>query len=130
MRGARLALIFLLIFIGVVALAAATPVRQDTLPTLPPSPTPVCAGAARTRLIVYERGRVTLDDPSPLNMRAGPRTTFDVLGRIPNGEVFFVLEGPRCSERYAWFRVGYGDLTGWIAEGSGSAYFAEPYLPG
>jgi len=131
----RAVFLLLLVCCGIAGALAASPARQDTpaepdLSALPPSPTSVCPGSARSRLIVYERGRVTIDDPAPLNVRAGPRTTFDILDTIPPGGIFFVLEGPRCSERYTWYRVSYGDLTGWIAEGASSAYFVEPYPPG
>mgnify|MGYP000371382187 CR=1 FL=1 len=100
------------------------------MPTLPPSPTPLCAGAPRNRLIVYERGRVTADDPLPLNVREGPETSFEIIGSIPANGIFFVLAGPECSARYAWYRVRYADIEGWIAEGAGTSYFVEPYLPG
>lgn len=68
-----------------------------------------------------ERGRVSDDDPSPLNLRKGPSTNYDPpIWQIPVG-VFFVLEGPECSPRYSWNRVEYrGDdddlLVGWVAE--------------
>lgn len=99
-------------------------------PTLPASPTPYCASVPRNRLIINERGRVSEDDPTPLNIREGPQTSFEILDEMPAGEIFFVLEGPRCSERYAWYRIRYGEVEGWIAEGTGSTYFVEPYLPG
>jgi len=99
-------------------------------PTPPPSPTPSCPNTQRNRLIVYERGRVTNDDPSPLNLRAGPSTSFDILNTLPTGALFFVLEGPRCSQRYAWYRIEYNGVQGWIAEGDSQKYFVEPYLPG
>lgn len=100
------------------------------MPTLPSSPTPSCPNTQRNRLIVYERGRVTNDDPSPLNLRAGPSTSFDILNTLPTGTLFFVLEGPRCSQRYAWYRIEYNGAQGWIAEGDSQKYFVEPYLPG
>jgi hypothetical protein len=103
------------------------PFIADTLPT--PLP-PACSSALPNRLILYERGRVTSDDPAPLNLRSGPRTTFEILETIPSGGVFFVLEGPRCSEQYAWYRIDYRGRQGWIAEGSSTAYFVEQYRPG
>jgi hypothetical protein len=94
-----------------------------------------CENAPPTRLIVRERGRVSDDDPTPVNVRAGPNTSFDPpIGSIPVGGVFYVLEGPECSPRYAWYRVEYiadGEVvTGWIAEGSTEGYFVETYPPG
>jgi hypothetical protein len=102
-----------------------------TPPTLPPSPTPICANAQRNRLVVYERGRVTYEDPpEPLNIREGPNTNNAIIGEIPIGDVFFVLEGPRCSPNYAWYRVRYGEIEGWVAEGAARQYFTAPYPPG
>jgi hypothetical protein len=131
--------LFLLVLLGasyadavssaVVAVAQSEP-TVSVNPTLPPSPTPYCPRTAPNRLIVYERGRVTRQDPSPLNLRTGAGTIYEIIGTIPIERIFFVLEGPRCSERYAWYRVQYDDLVGWIAEGTGSTYFVEPYLPG
>jgi hypothetical protein len=95
-----------------------------------------CETAPPNRLIVRERGRVSADDPQPVNVREGPSTNFDPpIGEIPVGGVFYVLEGPECSPLYAWYRVEYqtgtGDLlVGWIAEGNSESYFVETYPPG
>jgi hypothetical protein len=95
-----------------------------------------CGPARPSRLIVHERGRVAAADPSPVNVREGPRASSDSpIGRIPVGGVFYVLEGPECSPLYNWYRVEYrtaqGELlVGWIAEGSAESYFVETYPPG
>jgi uncharacterized protein YgiM (DUF1202 family) len=115
---------------SIAAQAPRTPAPTYIMPTLPPSPTPICGLAPRNRLIVRERARVSIEDPRPLNIRAGAGTSFDVIGQIPTRGIFYVLEGPRCSQRYSWYRVEYGELTGWIAEGDDTAYFVEVYPPG
>lgn len=98
---------------------------------IPPTPTPVCGELApRTRMIVGERGIVLEEDERAVNIREGANTNFDIVGQIEPGEVFYVIEGPVCSERYAWYHIEYGDLDGWIAEGDHTAYFVAPYLPG
>lgn len=94
-----------------------------------------CESTLPTRLIRHERGRISLEDPQPQNVREGANTTFDLVGQIPAGGIFYVLEGPVCSPLYAWYRVEYraadGELlTGWIAEGSSDSYFVETYPPG
>ena len=126
-----LVLLFLLIVgTALVVVAQETPFVPyitESLPSELPAP---CPNALPNRMILYERGRVTVDDPAPLNLRSGPRTTFDVLDTIPSGSVFFVLEGPRCSDQYAWYRIDYRGQQGWVAEGSSSVYFTELYLPG
>lgn len=96
----------------------------------PPEPTAVCAPAPVSHLIVRERARVSLDDPRPLNMREGPGTAFDVITQIPAGGFLYVLEGPTCSQNYAWYRVEYDGREGWIAEGDDSGYYVEVYPPG
>lgn len=98
--------------------------------TLPASPTPDCPNTPPNRLILLERGRVAYDDPTDLNVRAEPGTASDLVGTLPAGSVFMVLEGPLCTAVYAWFRIEAGELTGWIAEGRGQLYFVEPYAAG
>ncbi|HVU11712.1 MAG TPA: SH3 domain-containing protein [Phototrophicaceae bacterium] len=96
----------------------------------PPVPTAVCAPAPPSRLITHLRARVLTDDPRPLNLRDAPGTKGNVLAQIPSDSVLYVLEGPRCSQNYAWYRVEYHGLTGWIAEGDSTAYFVGVYPPG
>lgn len=135
--------------IALIILAAALPASaQDALPTPTPAlvgtvdattaastlrlaatPTLACVGAPRTRLIVRERARVTMEEDSPLNMREGAGTSFQVIAQLDPGEIVFVLEGPVCSQRYAWYKVEFDDIEGWIAEGNLDAYFVEVYPP-
>lgn len=140
----------ILTLIILVLLAAALPASaQDALPTPSPflsgtpvdattaantlrlavTPTLACTGAPRTRLIVRERARVTMEEDSPLNMREGAGTSFQVIAQLDPGEIVFVLEGPVCSQRYAWYLVEFDDIEGWIAEGNADAYFVEVYPP-
>lgn len=94
---------------------------------------PRCDGAPMTRLIIQERGRVTKideDDTESLNLRAGPSTSYTTLRQIPPGDTFYVLDGPTCEGGYAWYRVIYQGIDGWVAEGDDTGYFVEPYLPG
>lgn len=128
---------------------ASTPAREPAASAEPASTTAaaevtaeitpelVCPGAPPTRLIPGERGRVSIDDPRPLNIRSGPGTNNEVIGQIPARGIFFVIEGPRCTQRYAWYRVSYREgesddtvITGWIAEGDLNGYFVEVYPPG
>jgi hypothetical protein len=123
----RIAFTGLFLLLGLAALIASA---QSTPPPDPASPTPVCANAPLTRLIVRERARVAIDDPRPLNVRVGPGTSFERLAQLPPQSVFYVLEGPQCSERYAWYRIEAGDTIGWVAEGDLSLYYVEVYPPG
>ena len=142
-------------WIGIaVALAACarTPLAEPTAttllrltvtppPTFTPSPTAAawptltphvfCEGALASRLIVGERGRVTLTEEGKwLNLRAGPGTEHDVLTQLAPLAGFLVLAGAECGGPYAWYQVEYRGTVGWIAEGFEAQYFAEPWLTG
>ncbi len=123
----KFSLLALVVAAFMLVAATATPF---VMPTPPSSPTAVCAPAPRSRLILRERARVSVDDPRPLNMRAGPGTTSDVIAQIPAGGIVYVLEGPQCSVQYTWYRVEYAGNSGWIAEGDDTAYFVQLYPPG
>ncbi len=99
---------------------------------LPATATPVCNGTLPTRIVLRERSRVAYSDPSPLNVRSAAGTDGDILGEIPAGGVFFVLDGPICTNRYTWYLVEYqstgNQLEGWVAEGDAiNGYFVEPF---
>ncbi len=130
MRAAWVIAALILFGSGLAVSAARGSALAQPMPTLPPSPTPVCAGQPPTRLILYERGRVTDDEPTPSNLREGPGTAYKLVGEIPASGVFFVLDGPKCSQLYVWYRVRYGKVEGWIAEGTFNTYYTEPYLAG
>lgn len=117
--------------VTVVVRDAETP-DETAEPSPAPSstPRPVCVGAPPVQLIVNQRGRVLLDDPSPLNIRGAPGTASNVLGSIDIGQVFYVLEGPECANGYWWFLIRHGSREGWIAEGDDNNYFVEPFLSG
>lgn len=89
-----------------------------------------CIGKPRPRLIVGRYGRVSNEDPTPLNVRRAPNTDDDPVARLDVMETFFVLEGPECGIDYTWYRVRRGDgLEGWIAEGDAGLYYVEPFPP-
>lgn len=114
-----------------VPLETSTP---DRTPTPPPTATAVCVNALPSRLVIGERGRVAPDDPTPLNVRVGPGTNNQQIAQIPALGIFFVLEGPECTDLYTWYRVAYRQddetIIGWIAEGDREAYFVEIYPAG
>jgi hypothetical protein len=62
-------------------------------------------------------------------MRSLPGVNTRIVSAIPADGIFFVLEGPRCEEGYAWYYVRYGRSEGWIAEGDPTSYYVEPYPP-
>jgi hypothetical protein len=111
------------LLLGLMTAAAQTaePVRQ-------------CLNLQPARLILHERGRVSSDDPTPINLRAEPGTNAEQRAQLNAGTVFYVLEGPACTVSYTWFRVrarsGDAMLEGWVAEGDARSYFVERYPPG
>ncbi len=88
-----------------------------------------CPDAPPTRLIRGSGGRVSQVDPRPLNVRAEPGLTGDIITRLEPDMAFTVLEGPVCADSYAWYRMRSGTLTGWIAEGDRSVYYVDPHPP-
>ncbi len=88
---------------------------------------PQCEGASPSRLIIGQLGRVT---PGEANrVRTAPSTNAEIVGAIPGGAIFTVLDGPVCSEGYAWWFVEYEGILGFTVEGSGTNYFVEPVTP-
>lgn len=105
------------------------PDPRQLLNLQPPPPAAVnpCSGAPPSRLMVGRQGRVTPGDPNRVRSEPGLTNT-TVLGQIPGGGYFMVMDGPVCdaSTGINWWLVSYGALTGWTAEGQGDAYFVEP----
>jgi hypothetical protein len=65
-----------------------------------------------------------------LNFRLTPGTGATIIGSVSAGDLFVVLEGSLCSQTqtafFRWWRVYFDGQTGWLAEGDGTSYFAEP----
>lgn len=86
---------------------------------------PNCPGAPLPRLTVGAQARVLPGDAN--NVRDLPSRAGALVGSIPGGEAFSVLDGPACADGFNWWQVEYGDLFGWTVEGSGTEYWIEPY---
>lgn len=101
-----------------------------------PTPTPVpgasmpnqgiaCPGFLPSHLQVGGQGRVLPGVAN--NLRSAPSVNGQLVGQIPGGGVFVVLEGPSCDAAgIAWWRVSYQNLIGWTGEGQGTTYWVEP----
>jgi len=129
----------LLIILALTALllAAFTPAPSRTqaqVSSLAPSSTPAspiavrCRGTLPSRLQVGGMGRVSLEPPIPNRVRGRPERDARVVGQLMPGEVFDVLEGPRCAGGWAWWRVHSQAqaLEGWTSEGDEDTYWLEP----
>ena len=101
---------------------------QSVAPTSPTSGV-TCQGFLPSRLVIGQQGRVTTDNDIPNNVRGNAGVNNPQVGQIPAGGRFEVLSGPLCVGDTAWWQVRYQDLTGWTAEGGGTAYWLEPIAP-
>lgn len=99
-------------------------------PVIDPGSAPVqCAGFLPSRLAPGQLARVTPGTPN--NLRTLPNVSADIIGRIPGGAEFTVIEGPVCDPAgLAWWQVSYSGLIGWTVEGQGGEYYTEPLSAG
>jgi hypothetical protein len=124
-------------FVGDVYLARAPQLGQGVEPQpfvsiSPPDsgPTAQCDnGALPSRLVENGQGRVLAGAPNRIRSEATLREYGLVLGHIPSGAVFEVIQGPQCdlNDSIAWWFVRYDGIEGWTAEGQVDTYFVEPY---
>lgn len=96
------------------------------------APTPACPPAGDPdylppRLVVGTQARVETGG-LPNLLRDQPGSSGRLLGQIPSGDVFTVLDGPRCSllDKIIWWQVNYNGTIGWTAEGDDGDYWLEP----
>lgn len=101
---------------------------DDTaITTEPPQPTTIedtCPLALPPQLIINDNGRVTPGAPN--NIRSAPGTSQTLLGQIPGGGEFKVLDGPTCANGVIYWLVDYQGIIGWTGESDGSGYWVEP----
>ncbi len=83
-----------------------------------------CPHGLPARLIVGRQAHVTPGAAN--NVRAQPSKSAPILGQVMGDEYADVIGGPNCADNLNWWQMQYGSLTGWMAEGSGSTYYAEP----
>ncbi len=88
-----------------------------------------CGRALAPRLEVGKQGKVATNEGFYLNVRAEPGLSVEPFIRLARGEVFDVVEGPRCLDNIAWWSISQFGLTGWIAEYSGNDYLVDPHDP-
>ena len=99
----------------------------EPLPGTPPTQPVACTLAPR--LQVGASGFVLPGPSNVLRSQPRPGEGSDVIGEMPGGAFFRVLEGPVCGpEGRYWWRVNYQGITGWTAEGQGSEYWVQPFM--
>ncbi len=106
-----------------------TPSKTPTITKTPlPSLTPtavVCPGTLPSRILVGTQARVVPGDNGN-RIRSEPNGGATLVGRIPPGEIFDVLDGPFCAGSYAWYQVEYQGVIGWTPEADSEEYWLEP----
>jgi hypothetical protein len=108
-------------------LSKATSQVNPTLP-IPTESKFYCPGALPPRLIVGEYAYAIPEPPIPNRVRSGPGLSYSVIGLANPGVKMQVLEGPHCSDNWAWWKVHVidNDITGWTAEGNNQGYWLAP----
>ncbi len=93
----------------------------------PPCPPPDDTAFLTPRLTKGVQARVVVGD-LPNVIRDQPGSSSQLLGQIPPGDSFIVLDGPRCTllDKIVWWQINYNNLIGWTGEGKDSTYWVEP----
>jgi hypothetical protein len=91
--------------------------------------TPVGNCALPTRLESGVQGRLT-PGGLPNNLRQDATTAGTLIGQIPPGASFTIMDGPVCANNYVWWYVDYAGKVGWTAEGDPveRVYWLQPVL--
>jgi hypothetical protein len=86
-----------------------------------------CPNTYASRLKPGIQARV-IEGQSANRLRNQPtRSGNNQIGRIPAGEAFDILDGPRCADGWVWWYVKTWDgQRGWTAEGDQSERWLEP----
>src|SRR5262245_36273733 len=86
-----------------------------------------CANLLPPRLAIGDFGRVTLGNSN--NVSDTPSKAGNLVGKIPGGESFKVLDGPKCADSFNWWQVHTSDFDGWTVEATDKEYWLKPYAP-
>lgn len=107
--------------------AAQPTTNPDTSAPVTTAQTITCAGSPTPRLFIGAHGKVTPGDAN--NLREEP--SGKSIAKMPAGSEFDVIDGPLCGRtNLTFWKVQYGDLAGWTAEGEGAEYWLEPLEDG
>ena len=83
-----------------------------------------------TRLTAGGQAKVMGAPTDPPNrVRSEPVRAENVIGEVYAGTILKVLEGPVCASGLVFWKVESDSITGWTAEGDGTEYYLEPYVP-
>jgi hypothetical protein len=95
--------------------------------SVPPCPPPNDSAFLTPRLGKGVKARV-IAGGLPNVIREQPGSSSKLLGQIPPGDSFIVIDGPRCTllDKIVWWQINYNNLIGWTGEGQGGTYWLEP----
>lgn len=65
----------------------------------------------------------------PINVRTKPSTKGKSIGTVSVGEVYKALEVDTSNSSYYWYKIEYGDKTGWVAAGPKRAWLKDNNNP-
>lgn len=85
-------------------------------------------GILPPRLTIGGQGYVE-GDGFPNNLRSEPGESGNLIGEIPAGAQFSVVDGPQCGSNISFWQVNYNGTIGWTAEGQGTSYYLVPGVP-
>ncbi len=107
------------------------PTNDSYLPA--PDPTPpvswrLCPGGLESRLDVGRKAQVTIDPPTPNNVRQYASKAAKLLGQIQPGEEIEIIGGPICDKGLTWWEIRSlkSGLQGYTLEGDLKAYWLVP----
>jgi len=92
--------------------------RIDVLTS--PLSTGVCKNSLPSRLEVGKYAYVATNPPLDNRVREGAGTDYSIIGYIETGNAMKILDGPKCANGWAWWKVQSikkSDLVGWTSEG-------------
>lgn len=89
--------------------------------TPPPSPTTAGGATAPPTDKIAVGGWVRVTSNAGLRIRQEPSTSSTIVGRLPSGSTAHVIDGPRESDGYTWWKVDQyskddPDASGWCAD--------------
>lgn len=86
---------------------------------------PVC-GDGWSRLEIGKFSSVIATNPIPNRVREEPHGDSKVIGGLPVGSMFKIIDGPVCASGYVFWKVESDHIPsgfGWTAEGDGKDYY-------
>ena len=75
------------------------------------------------------RNSASASSALPISEYTFPSVSSPRVFGMPEGAIFMVIDGPVCSDGFAWWEVEYDRQTGWTAEGNNTDYWLQSLAP-